>query len=172
MRVGRCRVTKNAILSFQQVSKCFKLSAGGSQSVLGTLASLGRRSSVSAEELWAVKDVSFDVFVGESVGLIGHNGCGKSTLLKLATRILRPTSGNVAVHGRVSALLELGAGFHEDLSGRENIYLNGSVLGLSRQELDARFNEIVAFSELEQFIDQPVKPVSYTHLTLPTILLV
>ena len=148
------------IISYQNVNKRFAFQQGQPQSVLETVISFARRSKREKRELHAVRDVSFDVYKGESVGLIGHNGSGKSTLLKLATRILRPTSGRVRVHGRVSALLELGAGFHDELTGRENIYLNGSVLGLSKQEIGERFDEIVAFSELEKFIDMPVKHYS------------
>ena len=120
----------------------------------------GRRRNGSREELWAVQDVSFTVAPGEALGLIGPNGSGKSTILKLISRILEPTEGNIQVHGRLSALLELGAGFHPDLTGRENIYLNGSILGLSRRDMDAHFDDIVRFSELERFIDMPVKHYS------------
>ena len=114
----------------------------------------------SREELWALKDVSFAVERGKTVGIIGPNGSGKSTVLKLITRILEPTSGQVVVQGRVSALIELGAGFHPDLTGRENVYLNGSLLGFSRKEMKAKFDSIVAFSELEKFIDVPIKHYS------------
>ena len=150
---------RKVVIAFENVSKQFMLSHNASHSMLGAFVSLGRRRN-SAELFHAVRDVSFEVCTGESVGLVGHNGSGKSTLLKLATRILRPTSGQTLIKGRVSALLELGAGFHDDLTGRENIYLNGSVLGLSRAEIDAKFAEIVAFSELEDFIDVPVKHYS------------
>jgi ABC-type polysaccharide/polyol phosphate transport system ATPase subunit len=107
-----------------------------------------------------VRDVSFAVHRGETVGFLGRNGSGKSTLLKLASRIYNPTSGSVAVNGRASALLELGAGFHQDLSGRENIYLNGSLLGLSRRDMNRSFDSIVDFSELASFIDMPVRHYS------------
>src|SRR5690606_18282518 len=108
----------------------------------------------------SLRDVSFQVAPGTMLGVIGPNGAGKSTCLKLLTRILEPTSGHVRVRGRVSALLELGAGFHPELTGRENIFLNGSILGLSRAEMKARLDEIVAFAGLEQFIDMPVKHYS------------
>lgn len=111
-------------------------------------------------EFWALKDVSFAVQRGESIGIVGHNGSGKSTLLKLLTGILKPTTGTVEVRGRVGALIEVGAGFHPDLSGRENIYLNGSILGLSRRAIAEKFDEIVAFAGLESFIDTPVKRYS------------
>jgi homopolymeric O-antigen transport system ATP-binding protein len=115
---------------------------------------------VQYEEFWALRNVSLEVSPGESIGLIGHNGSGKSTLLRLMARIHRPTSGRVRTNGRVSALLELGAGFHPELSGRENIYLNGAILGLKKRELDAIFDEIVEFAGLQSFIDSPVKVYS------------
>lgn len=111
-------------------------------------------------EFWALKNVSFDVKRGETVGIIGRNGSGKSTLLQLICGTLGPTSGSVEVEGRVAALLELGAGFNSDFTGRENVYLNGSVLGLTRDEIDARFDKIAAFADLGEFIDQPVKTYS------------
>ncbi|MBA2735010.1 MAG: ABC transporter ATP-binding protein [Acidobacteria bacterium] len=109
------------------------------------------------KELWALKDVSFEVEPGEVVGLIGNNGAGKSTLLKILSRVTDATSGSFELYGRVGSLLEVGTGFHPDLSGRENIFLNGAILGIKRADLKRRFDEIVAFSELEQFIDTPVK---------------
>jgi len=109
------------------------------------------------ERLWALKDVSFEIEPGEVVGLIGNNGAGKSTLLKILSRIVEPTTGNFELYGRIGSLLEVGTGFHPDLSGRENIFLNGALLGIKRAELQRRFDEIVAFSEIEQFIDLPVK---------------
>ena len=111
----------------------------------------------SKEEFWALRDVSFAVKEGESVGILGPNGSGKSTILKLIANILKPTQGRVTTRGRVAALLELGAGFHGDLSGRDNIYLNGSVLGMQRKEIDRVFDEIVDFAELDRFIDMQVK---------------
>ena len=105
-------------------------------------------------------NISFDIYKGEAVGLIGHNGCGKSTALKLLTRIIYPDSGTVNVKGRVSSLLELGAGFHPDLSGRENIYINASIFGLKRKEIDEKIHEIITFSELGEFIDNPVRTYS------------
>ncbi len=112
------------------------------------------------EERKVLNGISFDVKRGEAVGLIGHNGCGKSTTLKLLTRIMYPDSGTITMQGRVSSLIELGAGFHPDLSGRENIYINASIFGLTRKEIDARLDEIISFSELEEFIDNPVRTYS------------
>lgn len=112
------------------------------------------------EEFWALRDVSFTVEHGETFGIIGPNGAGKSTVLKLISRIVEPTSGEIEVSGRIGALLELGAGFHPDLSGRENIYLNGSILGLDRAEIDTKLDDIIGFAELERFIDMPVKHYS------------
>ncbi len=118
------------------------------------------KGPVESPEFWALKGVSFSVEQGGSLGIVGHNGSGKSTMLKILTDILRPTRGRIQTKGRVGALIEVGAGFHQDLTGRENIYLNASILGLSRREITRRFDDIVAFSELERFIDTPVKRYS------------
>src|SRR3981189_2614188 len=112
------------------------------------------------EEFWALKNVSFEVKRGEIVGIIGRNGAGKSTLLKILSRITEPTEGRVLVRGRVASLLEVGTGFHPELTGRENIYLNGVILGMTRAEVKKRFDEIVAFAEVEQFLETPVKRYS------------
>src|SRR6266850_365992 len=112
------------------------------------------------ETIWALKDVSFDVAVGEVVGIIGRNGAGKSTLLKILSRITKPTRGHAKIHGRVGSLLEVGTGFHPELTGRENIYLNAAILGMRKAEVERKFDEIVAFAEVEKFIDTPVKRYS------------
>lgn len=117
-------------------------------------------SSSSYEEFWALNDVSFDIEEGDRVGIIGKNGAGKSTLLKILSRITEPTSGQVKIQGRLSSLLEVGTGFHPELSGRENIYLNGAILGMKRNEIKRKFDEIVAFAEVEKFLDTPVKRFS------------
>jgi lipopolysaccharide transport system ATP-binding protein len=117
-------------------------------------------SREEAETFWALKDVSFEVTRGEVVGIIGRNGAGKSTLLKVLSRITEPTEGRATIHGRVGSLLEVGTGFHGELSGRENVYLNGAMLGMKKAEIDRKFDEIVAFSEVGSFIDTPVKRYS------------
>ena len=115
---------------------------------------------VTKEEFWALRDVSFSVEQGDRVGIVGHNGAGKSTLLKILSKIVEPTSGSVRIRGRVASLLEVGTGFHPELTGRENIYLNGSLLGMRRDEIRAAFDEIVAFAGVERFLDTPVKRYS------------
>ena len=118
------------------------------------------RDELGSREFWAVQDVSFSVGPGEALGIIGPNGAGKSTILKLLTRILQPTAGRCGVRGRVGALIEIAGGFHQDLTGGENIFLQGSIMGMTRREIAARFDDIVAFSELSDFIDTPVKRYS------------
>lgn len=120
-----------------------------------------RRDGRSRNEvIWALKDVTFEVRPGEVAGIIGRNGSGKSTLLKVLSRITEPTSGRAELYGRVASLIEVGTGFHPDLTGRENIYLNGAILGMKQREIDRRFDEIVAFAEIEKFLDTPVKHYS------------
>jgi ABC-type polysaccharide/polyol phosphate transport system ATPase subunit len=149
------------VIEFDHVSKQFRLRRRLPRSFqelfLNTLRMQGR---ARAEIIWSLRDVSFGVQRGEMVGLIGPNGAGKSTALKLISRIIEPTRGRIVVNGKVTGLLELGAGFHPDLTGRENVYLNGAMLGMSRGQVEHRLDAIVAFSELEQFIDAPVKHFS------------
>src|SRR5438132_2793242 len=114
----------------------------------------------SVEEFWAVRDINVEIRQGEVVGIIGRNGSGKSTLLKVLSRITEPTEGRVSIRGRVSSLLEVGTGFHPELTGRENIFLNGAILGMTRAEIRRKFDEIVAFAEIEKFLDTPVKRYS------------
>ncbi len=153
------------------LGKCYQVMPGqekgmyGYRSLRESLADMVRspfRRSERAKrtDFWALKDVSFKVEPGEVVGVIGHNGAGKSTLLKILSRITKPTKGRVHLRGRVGSLLEVGTGFHPELTGRENIYLNGSILGMSRKEINRRFDEIVAFGEVEKFLDTPVKRYS------------
>jgi len=128
---------------------------------LGRLRDLGRFSDAEADDVvWALRDVSFEVKHGEAVGVIGRNGAGKSTLLKILSRITEPSTGRALVHGRVGSLLEVGTGFHPELTGRENVYLNGSILGMDRAYIDRKFDEIVAFSGVEKYVDTPVKRYS------------
>lgn len=162
---------RKKVIKFSNVSKRFVLHHERPNSFQGMLTSLfGRRTDALTrrgaaagprnETFWALREANFGIYAGEAVGIIGENGSGKSTTLKLVTRILTPTSGTVTVDGRVSALLELGAGFHHDLTGRENVYLNGSLLGFSRKQMDGKLEQIIDFSELRQFIDTPVKHYS------------
>ena len=135
------------------------------ESISNTVGSIFNRShdeiaDVNLEEFWALKDISFDVKQGDRLGIIGRNGAGKSTLLKVLSRITEPTSGRISIKGRVASLLEVGTGFHPELTGRENIYLNGAILGMDRLEIKKKFDEIVDFSEVEKFLDTPVKRYS------------
>jgi lipopolysaccharide transport system ATP-binding protein len=138
--------------------------ARGASGVLRRTADMLRGRAVipgdTVEEFWALRDVSFEVRRGEALGIIGRNGAGKSTLLKILSRITEPTEGRVTIKGRVASLLEVGTGFHPELSGRENIYLNGAILGMTRAEIRRKFDEIVAFAEVERFLDTPVKRYS------------
>ncbi|QJW90724.1 ABC transporter ATP-binding protein [Spirosoma taeanense] len=118
------------------------------------------QETITREEFWALRDVSFSVEQGDRVGIVGHNGAGKSTLLKILSKIIEPTTGSVRIRGRVASLLEVGTGFHPELTGRENIFLNGSLLGMSRSEIRKQFDEIVAFAGVEKFLDTPVKRYS------------
>ena len=143
----------SAAIVVDDVSKQYRLYHERNQSLK---AAIMRRARVKYEEFWALRDVSFEVPEGATYALIGENGSGKSTLLKCMAHILRPEQGDIQTHGKISALLELGAGFHPELTGRENIFLNGSILGMTKKQLNQRFDEIVDFAGLEHFIDTPV----------------
>ena len=152
------RMIQNDIaISVKDVRKSFKLFYDRGYSLKEVLLFRKRRRYETHQVL---RGISFDVKKGEAIGLIGHNGCGKSTMLKLLTRIMYPDSGTVELNGRVSSLIELGAGFHPDMSGRENIYTNAAIFGLSRKEIDSRIQRIIDFSEIEEFIDNPVRTYS------------
>jgi lipopolysaccharide transport system ATP-binding protein len=157
----------NPIIRVDQVSKQYRI--GGREAVYQTLrdsinsairAPWKWRPSNNSETLWALQDVSFEITPGEVVGIIGRNGAGKSTLLKVLSRITEPTHGRIELYGRVGSLLEVGTGFHPELTGQENIYLNGSILGMRRSEIEKKFDEIVSFAEVEKFVDTPVKHYS------------
>ncbi len=147
----------DSAISVEDVSKNFRLYTERNQSLKAMAMS---RTRVRYEEFPALRDVSLEIPAGVTYGLIGENGSGKSTLLKCMARILKPETGRIRTEGKVSALLELGAGFHPELSGRDNVYLNGAILGLSKKQLAARFDDIVGFAGLEHFIDTPVKNYS------------
>lgn len=144
-------------IEVSNIKKCFKVYLDKGRT-LKELALFSRRRKYERRQV--LKGISFEVKKGEAVGLIGHNGCGKSTTLKLLTKIMYPDSGTIEMSGRVSSLIELGAGFHPDMSGRQNIYTNASIFGLTRKEIDARLDDIITFSELEEYIDNPVRTYS------------
>lgn len=150
------------ILEIKGISKKFNLyhESRSYLTLRDSLRSLFKRSNASKEEFWALKDISFNVNEGESIGIIGKNGAGKSTLLKVLSRITRATKGRVIARGRFASLLEVGTGFHPELTGRENIYFNGSILGMKKREITARFEEIVDFAGTEKFLDTPLKHYS------------
>jgi lipopolysaccharide transport system ATP-binding protein len=157
------------IITVENLSKRYRIGAlKGHQSLRDTIAAgvrsrLGRfrnGTKDKADTIWALRDVSFAVAPGEVVGVVGRNGAGKSTLLKILSRITKPTKGHVELRGRVGSLLEVGTGFHSELTGRENIFLNGAILGMTKREIEAKFDEIVAFAETETFLDTPVKRYS------------
>jgi lipopolysaccharide transport system ATP-binding protein len=163
-----------ASISVRNLSKCYKVDHLNTrkgyrtvrESVVDSVGSVmkrirgGKGEAKTTEDFWALAGLDFEVSTGEVVGIIGRNGAGKSTLLKILSRITKPTGGEIELRGRVGSLLEVGTGFHPELTGRENIFLNGSILGMSRREIGRRFDEIVAFSEIENFLDTPVKRYS------------
>ena len=158
-----------AVICVENLSKKYEITVGKHRhdtlrdQISDSVRSLFQRNGRShghRETFWALKDVSFEVKPGEALGVIGRNGAGKSTLLKILSRITKPTEGQAEIYGRVGSLLEVGAGFHTELTGRENIYLNGAILGMKKAEIDRKFDQIVDFSGVEKFIDTPVKRYS------------
>ena len=160
-------------ISFENVSKLYRLGAYGSGSLKADVESYFAKirgkedpntrighTHTDQTTMWALKDVTFDVNVGDAIGIIGKNGAGKSTLLKILSRITTPTEGRIEYTGRVASMMEVGTGFHNELTGRENVYLNGAILGMSKAEVDKKFDDIVEFAEMQQFIDTPVKRYS------------
>lgn len=146
-----------AVIKVENIEKSFRVFYDKGRSMKEVVLFRNRRKYENREVL---RDINFSVDKGEAIGIIGENGCGKSTLLKLMTRIIYPDKGRITIEGRVSSLIELGAGFHPDMSGRENIYTNAAIFGLGKKEIDSRIDEIIAFSELEEYIDNPVRTYS------------
>jgi len=150
------------LIQIQNISKSFRINheRQGYSSLRDKIASAFSGKANSTEEFWALKDVSLDVLPGESLGIIGRNGAGKSTLLKILSKITPPTSGNILLYGKIASLLEVGTGFHPELTGRENVFLNGSILGMKKKEIEAKFDEIIDFAGTEKFLDTPLKHYS------------
>ncbi|HEY9229824.1 MAG TPA: ABC transporter ATP-binding protein, partial [Gemmatimonadaceae bacterium] len=159
-------MNSDAVLAMDHVSKKFRrgeIYDSLRDLIPAMVSKVGKRRSPSElgkKEFWALQDVSFEVMRGEAFGIVGSNGAGKSTILKLLSGIMKPTRGTITVRGRLSALIEVGAGFHQDLTGRENIFLNGSILGMTKEEIRRKFDDIVEFAGLRDFIDTPVKRYS------------
>lgn len=165
---------QDTIIQFEHVTKEYRLGAIGGGTLRGDLQSLmarirgkddpnlqiGQKSQSKNQRFLALDDISFSVKKGERVGIIGHNGAGKSTLLKLLSRVTAPTTGSISYNGRIASMLEVGTGFHPELTGRENVYMNGAILGMTKAEITEKFDDIVRFAEMEQFIDTPVKRYS------------
>ncbi len=158
-------LSKKYVLGHQQAANSYKTFSGAMSNAAKSLATAfnyhaKKDLDSKCEDFWALKDVSFEIKQGDKVGIIGRNGAGKSTLLKVLSRITEPTTGSIQIKGRVASLLEVGTGFHPELTGRENIFLNGAILGMSKVEIQRKFDEIVAFAEIEKFLDTPVKRYS------------
>ena len=151
-------MAKDIVINVKNVEKSFKIYSDKGYTLKERLLFFKQRNSYTRHEV--LKGVTLEIEKGEVVGLVGHNGCGKSTLLKLMTKIIYPDKGKIEINGKISSLLELGAGFHPDMTGRENIYTNASIFGLTKKEIDARLDNIIEFSELEEFIDSPVRTYS------------
>ncbi len=160
----------DTVIKVENISKVYRLGTISSETLkedfLHFWARLRKKEKeyykeyTESEQIWSLRDVSFDVKRGEVLGIIGKNGAGKSTLLKILSRVTSPTDGNVKIKGRVASLLEVGTGFHPELTGRENIFLNGAILGMTKKEIKNKFDEIVEFSGVERFVDTPVKRYS------------
>ena len=151
-------MAKDIVINVKNVEKSFKIYSDKGYTLKERLLFFKQRNSYTRHEV--LKGVTLEIEKGEVIGLVGHNGCGKSTLLKLMTKIIYPDKGKIEINGKISSLLELGAGFHPDMTGRENIYTNASIFGLTKKEIDARLDDIIEFSELEEFIDSPVRTYS------------
>ena len=151
---------KNNRIEINKLSKTYEIGHGRTGTLFETLSNLINFQRAKKEKIWAIRDISFDVAKGEVLGIIGRNGAGKSTLLKILSRITPPSSGSIKLNGRVSSLLEVGTGFHHELTGRQNIFLNGTILGMRKHEIKSLFDEIVDFSGVEKYIDTPVKHYS------------
>ena len=151
-------MAKDIVISVKNVEKSFKIYSDKGHTLKERLLFFKQRNSYTRHEV--LKGVTLEIEKGEVIGLVGHNGCGKSTLLKLMTKIIYPDKGKIEINGKISSLLELGAGFHPDMTGRENIYTNASIFGLTKKEIDNRLDDIIVFSELEEFIDSPVRTYS------------
>jgi lipopolysaccharide transport system ATP-binding protein len=154
------------IVEINHISKCYQIGAlkepylSLRDEIMKWLPSKIRKARNAQRKFWALDDVSFNIMEGDTVGIIGRNGAGKSTLLKILSQITPPTKGTITMRGRVASLLEVGTGFHPELTGRENIFLNGAILGMRRKEIKSKFDEIIAFAEVERFLDTPVKRYS------------
>ncbi len=153
-------VEKNIAIKVTNVTKTFKLYYDKANTLKEKILFFSKSSRAKNDILTVLKDINLTIHKGESIALIGTNGSGKSTLLKLMTKIIYPNKGKITTHGKLTSLLELGAGFHDDFTGRENIYFNASIFGLTKKEIDAKIDEIIAFSELGEFIDNPVRTYS------------
>lgn len=153
-------MNQDIAIRVSNLSKSYSIGKQKDTSLRSSLSSMLKSSNSKVEKFWALKDVSFEINKGDVIGIIGKNGAGKSTLLKILSQITKPTEGRIEINGRIASLLEVGTGFHPELTGRENIYLNGTILGMTRKEVKAKFDEIVAFSGVEKFIDTPVKHYS------------